>query len=83
MCSKPVHGCPNGPKTSPSYDIYYQDHCLCYPRSEEVLKIVEKSFIADVDFNNKCTYCDRSFYSYLIKKMFSKQKHSIWAFDKN
>ena len=74
MCLKPVYRCPNGPKISPGYDIYYRYHCLYYPRTEMDLKTVEKSFIADFDSKNNCTCCDRGFYSCLIKTYFLNKK---------
>lgn len=70
MCSKLVYRCPNGPKISLDYDIYCRYHFLYYPRTEEGLKTVEKSFFADFDSNNYCTYGDRGFYSCLIKICF-------------
>ena len=70
MCPKLIYRRPNGSKIFLGYDTYYQYRCRYYLRSEENLRIVQKYFIANFDCNNKCTYCGRSFYSYLVKTSF-------------
>ena len=73
MCSKLAYRRQNGPKITLGYYIYHQYHCLCYPGSEEALKIVKKSFIANFDSHNKCTYCGQSFYPCLVKIFFQRK----------